>query len=185
MPADTRPTIRPGAVAHRHDGADRRAERARVHLGECLAAQGGFDGAEVVAADLVRIGVGEARSVGRHDRDERDVGVGADRLGDRLQNLVWPFRIRSPRPSTASRPARSRWRRPAGERRRRRPRRASSSARPLPPAPRLRSPRSAMRDRLGRQRTRPPAAHGRARGRPAWRRLGFEASSRSTMRHLR
>ena len=41
-----------GAVAHRHDGADRRAERAGVDLGERLAAQRGLDGAEVLPADL-------------------------------------------------------------------------------------------------------------------------------------
>ena len=79
-----------GAVAHRHDGADGRAECAGVHLGERLAAQRGLDAAEVVTADLLRIGVGEARSVRRHDRDERDVGVGAHRFGDGLQNLGGP-----------------------------------------------------------------------------------------------
>ncbi len=37
-------------------------------------------------ADLTGIGVGEPDSVRGHDRDERDVGAGPDRLGDRLQN---------------------------------------------------------------------------------------------------
>ena len=79
-----------GFVAHRGDRADRRAQRAGVDLGERLAAQRGLDGADVLAADLRRIGVGEPGPVRRHDRDERDVGVRPHRLGDRLQNLCRP-----------------------------------------------------------------------------------------------
>jgi hypothetical protein len=73
-----------GLIAYRRDGADRRAQSARVNLAERFAAQCRLDGAQVLSADLTPVGVSEASPVGRHDRDERDVGVLPDRLGDRL-----------------------------------------------------------------------------------------------------
>ena len=75
---------------HRRHRADRRAQRAGEDLGERLAAQRRLDGAEVLLADQRRVGMGVSRAVGRHDRDERDVGVRADRLGDRLQSRGRP-----------------------------------------------------------------------------------------------
>ena len=135
MPADTSPTIWPDCVAHRRDRADRRAERAGVDLGERLAAQRRLDGAEVLAADLAGIGVGEPGAVGRHDRDERDIGVGPHRLGRPAAEPLWPVRIRSPRRSTVNRPARWRCRSPAGARRRHRHggrRAAPARCRPAP-----------------------------------------------------
>ena len=74
-------------IAHRRDGAHRRTQGAGVDLGVGLPAQRRFDGADVLLADLVGVGVGEPGAVGGHDRDERDVGALADGFGDRLENL--------------------------------------------------------------------------------------------------
>ena len=73
------------AGADGRDGSHGRAERALVDLGVGRPGERLFARADIGLADLRGIGVGQPDAVGRHDRDERQVGIGEDRRDHRLQ----------------------------------------------------------------------------------------------------